>query len=54
MLVLISFDGWKAGMVLKSMAADVTMFIFIFVCQRAMAMKWYDDARCCIEIDDMI
>lgn len=54
MLVLISFDGWKVGMVLKSMTADMTMFIFIFACQIAMAMKWYDDARCCIEYDDMI
>ena len=41
-------------MVLKSMTADMTMFIFIFACQIATAMKWYDDARCCIEYDDMI
>ena len=37
-------------MVLKSMTADMTMFIFIFACQIAMAMKCYDDARCCIEM----
>ena len=36
MLVLISFDGWKVGMVLKSMTDDITMLIC--VCQIAMAM----------------
>jgi hypothetical protein len=50
MLVLISFDGCKVGMVLKSMIADMTMFILIFACQLAMAMIWHDDARCCIEM----
>jgi hypothetical protein len=50
MLVLISLDGWKVGMALKSMTADMTMFILIFVCQIAMAMIWYDDARCCIKM----
>ena len=28
----------------------MTMFILIFVCQIAMAMIRYDDARCCIEM----
>ena len=50
MLVLISLDGWKVGMALKSMTADMTMFILIFVCQIAMAMIWYDDTRCCTEM----
>ena len=38
---------WK---VLKSMTADMTMLILIFVCQVAMVMVWYDDGRCCIEM----
>jgi len=27
MLLLISFDGWKVGMVLGSLTADITLFI---------------------------
>ena len=48
MLLLISFDGWNVG--LGSLTADITLFIWIFVCQIAMAMIWYDDARCCIDM----
>ena len=40
MLLLISFDGWNVGMVLGSLTADIILFIWIFVCQIAMA-KWY-------------
>ena len=50
MLLLISFDGWNVGMVLGSLTADIILFIWIFVCQIAMAMVWYDDARCCIDM----
>ena len=31
MLLLISFDGWKVGMVLWSLTADIILFIWIFV-----------------------
>ena len=50
MLLLISFDGWNVGMVLGSLTPDITLFIWIFVCQIALAMIWYDDARCCIDM----